>query len=153
MRQVGVALALGVVLTACGSETRQPPSVPELPGDRPTSEAAGSSGSRDPRSESAHAFEGSGVLATEAFALGGGSYGIEWSATSLPGYPCLHQVVLENDTGYSDLILDIWFGADEPIYDTTYRLGLPQGTYHFEVNSACDWTLAIAEAEVEGPSW
>lgn len=135
MRQVGIALALGAVLTACGSGTGPPTSAP------------------DSQSASPRAFEGSGDLVTEAFALDGGSYSIEWTATSLPGYPCDHEVSLWNDTGYSDLVLDLWFGADEPIYDTAYRNGLPPGTYHFEVKSACDWTLVIAESEVESPAW
>ena len=137
---------MAAVLTACGSGTGRPNSVPEVPGDRPTSEAARRSDSPDPpHSESPRAFEGSGVLATEAFALGGGSYRIEWSLTVVPGYPCLHQVVLENDTGDSHPVLDLFIGADERIYDTTYAHGVAPGRYHFDVNSTCDWTLLIEE--------
>ena len=146
MRRVWVAPALGVLLTACGSMTAPPASVPELPGDLPTSEAVRRSESPDPpESESPRGFEGSGDLSTEAFPLAGGAYRIEWSATAVFGYPCLLEVVLENDTGHSDLVLDLFFGADEPIYDTTHAWGLPPGMYHFDVNSTCGWTLLIEE--------
>lgn len=145
MRQGGVALALGVVLTACGSGTGLPTSVPELPGDRPTSEAVRSESPHPPQSESPREFEGSGVLSTEAFTLGGGTYRIDWSLTVVPGYPCLHQVVLENDTGDSHAVLDLFIGADERIYDTTYAYGLAPGSYHFDVNSTCAWALLIED--------
>jgi len=74
-------------------------------------------------------FEGFGGLSTEAFALGGGRYAIDWSLTPVPGYPCRHRVRLKNDSGRSDLVLALFVGADERIYDTTHAWDLAPGRY------------------------
>ena len=98
-------------------------------------------------SELPREFEGFGGLSTEAFDLGGGRYAIDWSLTPVPGYPCRHRVRLKNDSGRSDLVLALFVGADEGIYDTTHAWDLAPGRYQFHVNSTCDWTLLIDEED------
>ena len=132
---------LVAVLLLAGCQTVLPsPSGARTPG--PTPEPVSNELPRE--------FEGSGDLLTQAFALDGGRYAIDWSLTPVPGYPCRHWVQLENDSGQSDLVLDMFIGADERIYDTTYAWDLAPGRYHFHVNSSCDWTLLIDEDD--GPS-
>jgi hypothetical protein len=127
---------LVAVLLLAGCQTVLPsPSGPRTP--RPTPESVSNELPRE--------FEGSGVRSTEAFALGGGRYAIDWSLTPVPGYPCRHWVLLRHDSGQSELVLDMVIGADESVYDTTYAWDLAPGKYHFDVNSTCDWTLLIDE--------
>ncbi|HEY8177374.1 MAG TPA: hypothetical protein VIH19_02150 [Candidatus Limnocylindria bacterium] len=135
-RAVSRLFVLGAVLLVAGCQAVLPsPSGPRTP--RPTPEPVSKELPRE--------FKGFGRLSTEAFALGGGRYAIDWSLTPVPGYPCRHWVQLENDRGQSDLVLDLFIGADERIYDTTYAWDLAPGRYHFHVISTCDWTLLIDE--------
>ena len=140
-RAVSRPFLLVAVLLLAGCQAALPsPSGPRTP--RPTPEPVSKELPRE--------FEGFGRLSTEAFALGGGRYAIDWSLTPVPGYPCRHRVRLENDSGQSDLVLALFVGADERIHDTTYAWDLAPGRYHFHVNSTCDWTLLIDEDD--GPS-
>ena len=133
-RAVSQSFLLVAALLLAGCQTVLPsPSGPQTP--RPTPENVSNELPRE--------FEGSGDVLTEAFALGGGRYAIDWSLIPVPGYPCRHWVQLDNDSGQSDLVLDLFIGADERVYDTTYAWDLAPGRYHFDVNSTCDWTLLI----------
>ena len=138
-RAVSRLFLLVAVLLLAGCQTVLPsPSEPPTP--HPTPEPVSNELPRE--------FEGSGLGSTEDFALGSGRYAIDWSLTSVPGYPCRHWVILRNDNTdhHAETVLDMFTGGDERIYDTTYAWDLPPGRYHFDVNSTCDdWTLLIHE--------
>ena len=89
-------------------------------------------------------FEGSGGKNTRAFTLRGGTYRVEWAAGRPSLLPCSHRVTLrETDQRYSERI------ANELVEHTDRGkrelADLPAGRYYFDVDSTCDWRLALTQ--------
>jgi len=122
--------------TASPTEATEP--LTEAPTESPTESTA---------AEEPHTERGSGTLATRPFELAGGDYTVTWTVTADSG--CFHRAMLRSPDDESvfenagDVLLDE-AGSGE---GETQVYGLDAGRYYLDVNSGCDWEIAIAPLE------
>jgi hypothetical protein len=88
-------------------------------------------------------FSGDSAAQTASFTLKGGDYVVDWTArnTFTSGAACFFNPTLKtNDGGYEEVAsVDV----DTTKQATANAHGVAAGTWYFDVNTHCAWTLRL----------